>query len=151
MISKDIGHIRWRFNNCLVGEDGKTRKEPLPMYVSSNDLKALNGIIKYVNKEKERELNNYQLFTKLFINVFKNDLIKSKGNYQLALGSVKMILSIDTEEHLRAFKDEINQIWLEEVIESKGIDDNFDYPKWNTEQTKDSLNNVISNLIEDYG
>ena len=117
---------------------------------SSKDEDALNNLTKYVNTEKERTLNNHNLFAKLFINVFKNDIIKSKGNYQMSLDVVKMILNIDLETHYEGFKNEINQIWLEKEIKDNDLDD-FDYPKWDIKQTRDRLNSVITNLIEDYG
>ena len=117
---------------------------------NKNDIYALNGIIQYVNNERDRELNNYQLFTKLFLNVFKNDIIKSKGNYQLALKSATDVLKIDLDSHLEMFTREINQIWLEKAVNNKEIDNNFDYPKWDIEETKDRLNDIILNLIEDF-
>jgi len=119
---------------------------------NNSDVVALNGIIDYVNSEKERDINNYELFAKLFINVFKNDIIKSKGNYQMSLDVVKMILKTKIGVSYESFKDEINQIWLENEIENKNFDINkLDYPKWDIELTKNKLNNVINNLIEDYG
>jgi len=175
MINKNIGHIRWRFNNCLVDEDGKTREKPLPMYVSSNDLKALNGIIKYVNKEKERELNNYHLFAKLYISAFTKEIYRTKGNYQLISDSLRMTLKRPLEGIYDDFHQQMNETEFESISKVLGLSDKHpvlrtdqenesdekiikDNAKdlthalshYNKEDVYDRLNKVIINLIEDY-
>lgn len=136
MVKKDLERLKFTFS-----KGNKPNK---------NDIDALNGIIEYVNKERERELNNYQLFAKLFLNIFKNDIIKSNGNYQLSLKSVTDVLKIDLDSHLETFTNEINQIWLEKAINNNDIDNNFDYPKWDIEETRKRLNEILYNLIEDF-
>ncbi len=136
MVKKDLERLKF-----TISKGNKPNK---------NDIDALNGIIEYVNNERDRELNNYQLFAKLFLNVFKNDIIKSKGNYQLALKNATDVLKIDLYSHLEAFTREINQIWLEKAVNNNEINNNFNYPKWDIEETKNRLNDIVLNLIEDF-
>ena len=176
MISKDIGRIRWRFNNCLVGKDGKKREEPLPMYINSDDLEALNGIIEYVNKEKERQLNNYHLFAKLYISSYTKEIYKTKGNYQLIADSLRMTLKRPLESIYDDFHQQINETEFENISKVLGLSDKHpilrtdqenendekiikenaeDLTKalthYNKEDVYNRLNSLLTNLIEDYG
>jgi len=101
MINKDINRLKYTFSRGYKPNE--------------NDVEALNNIIKYVNKEKERDLNNYHLFAKLYINAFKSVLISSEGNYLLASKSIKSILQIDLDDHLNRLIDEANIIFLEKT------------------------------------
>ena len=134
------------------------------------DADALNDLIIYYNDERKRILTNNQLFAKLFIGVFKGDLIKSNGNYKLSLDTLKMILKIDIQEHYNGFHNEINQIEFEklcdylEIPEVKTlsddqkkdiiIEDNKELlykvlGKYSKEKVYDRLNNLMIDLIED--
>ena len=77
---------------------------------NANDIEALNGVIEYVNQEKERSLNNHQLFAKLYINAFKDILIKSNGNYQLASDSLLSVIRIGLNDQIDRLIEETNQI-----------------------------------------
>ena len=133
---KNINRLSWRFG------EGKA------FTPNQNDIDALNGLINYVNNEKQRELNNHYLFAKLFINEFKNDIIKSKGDYKLAISTLRSVLQIDLKEHYKAFNTEINQVWLEKQNASTIKD--FTYPKWTAAESDQRLNEVLTNLIESY-
>ena len=137
MVSKDIDRLKYTFS--------KGNK------INQNDIKALNGIIEYVNLEKERQLNNYQLFAKMYVSVFKDTLIRSEGNYQLASKTIVTILRMDLNDQLERMIDEVNQIWLEKDIKEKGLDSDFNTEKYDKEQMKARIIELISNLIEDYG
>ena len=134
------------------------------------DADALNDLIIYYNDERKRILTKNQLFAKLFIGVFKGDLIKSNGNYKLSLDTLKMILKIDIQEHYNGFHNEINQIEFEklcdylEIPEVKTlsddqkkdiiIEDNKELlykvlGKYSKEKVYDRLNNLMIDLIED--
>tara|TARA_R110000796_G_scaffold51740_1_gene122099 strand:- start:671 stop:1141 length:471 start_codon:yes stop_codon:yes gene_type:complete len=134
------------------------------------DVEALNNVIKYYNDERKRTLTNNKLFAKLFVGVFKGDLIKSNGNYKLSLDTLKMMLKIDIEEHYNGFHNEINQIEFEklcdylEIPEVKTlsddqkkdiiIEDNKELlykvlDKYSKEKVYDRLNNLMIDLIED--
>ena len=63
MIQKQIDRLKFTFS--------KGNKP------NATDFEALNGIIEYVNSEKERERNNNHLFAKIFLSQFKNDFIKN--------------------------------------------------------------------------
>ena len=137
MIDKDIERLKY-----TITQGNKPNE---------NDIKALNSVIGYVNLEKDRTISKNILLSKLIINVLKNDIIKSKGNYQLSIKTLKSILRISLEAHYEAFKDEINQIWLDNYInEGEDIKD-FNYPKWNLSQTKASINNLITTFVDNYG
>ena len=85
---------------------------------NASDVEALNQLIDYVNKEKQRELNNNRLFAKLYVNVFKNDLIKNNGNYKATVDSLKSTCRIGLDEQLNGLVREANAIYLQNEIES---------------------------------
>tara|TARA_R110002095_G_scaffold193603_1_gene171854 strand:+ start:3267 stop:3797 length:531 start_codon:yes stop_codon:yes gene_type:complete len=176
MIQKQIKNLRWRFNNCINDDTGRRRDKPIPMYVNSKDFEALNGIIKYANDEQERKVANNHLFAKLFISVFKNDLIKSDGNYQYIIDSLRMAISLPLKDHYNELFEEMNSIELVKFAESKGI--SLKHPALRTpeEEEKDTellkvhqdsmirhldhfkkedvyqrTNKLLNTLIEDYG
>ena len=137
MIEKDIKRLQFTFSKGYTPND--------------NDFDALDSIIKYVNKEKQRELNNYQLFAKLYISQFKNVLIKSDGNYQLAAKSILDVVQMDLNDQLDRLILEANQIYLEKDIKEKGVDSDFNISKYDKEKMKDKIIQLINNIIEDYG
>ena len=118
---------------------------------NESDIQALNGVIKYVNDEKERTLNNYHLFARMYISQFKNVLIKSGGNYQLSAKSILDVVQIDLNDHLDRLILEANQIYLEKDIEEKGVDSDFNISNYDKEKMKDKIIQLINNIIEDYG
>ena len=118
---------------------------------NASDMEALNDIIDYVNKEKERELNNNRLFAKLYVNVFKNDLIRNNGDYKATVASLKSTCRIDLNEQLNSLVIEANAIALQNDM--KAFEDDiskFEYPKHDEAGMKNRLKEVIGNLIEDY-
>lgn len=118
---------------------------------NANDVEALNELIEYVNKEKERELNNNILFAKLYVNVFKNDLIRNNGDYKATVDSLKSTCRIGLEEQLNGLVREANAIHLQNSVKDYEDDiSKFEYPKHNEKDMKNRLKDVIGNLIEDY-
>ena len=118
---------------------------------NASDVEALNQLIDYVNKEKQRELNNNRLFAKLYVNVFKNDLIDNNGNYKLVVDSLKSTCRIGLDEQLDGLIREANAIYLQNEIENYTEDiSSFEYPKYDEVKMKNKLKETITNLIEDY-
>ena len=64
-IKKAVDHFEWRLKNF----NGKTLK------VSENDVKALNLISDFVEQKHKEQINDYQLFGKLFI-TFYGELLR---------------------------------------------------------------------------
>ena len=118
---------------------------------NATDIEALNELIEYVNKEKQRELNNNRLFAKLYVNVFKNDLIKNNGNYQATVNSLKSTCRIGLDDQLDGLVREANAIHLEQETAAFTEDiSTFEYPKYDVDNMKNRLKDLIGNLIEDY-
>ena len=118
---------------------------------NASDVEALNQLIDYVNKEKQRELNNNRLFAKLYVNVFKNDLIKNNGNYKATVDSLKSTCRIGLDEQLDGLVREANAIHLQNEMENYTKDiSKFEYPKHDETKMKNRLKDLIGNLIEDY-
>lgn len=118
---------------------------------NATDAEALNELIDYVNKEKVRELNNNMLFAKLYVNTFKNDLIKNKGDYKNTVQSLKSTCRISFEDQLDGLVREANAIHLEQEAEAFNKDiSTFQYPKYNIENMKNKFKELIGNLIEDF-
>jgi hypothetical protein len=161
MIQKQIDRLKYTFT--------KGNKP------NATDIEALNGIIKYVNSEKERELNNNHLFAKLFLSDFKNDFIKNEGNYQYNIDSLRMILKKPLETHYEDVFNEMNEIEYVKFAKSKGLTfihpalcDDEDREKqsellkihekeliqhfahFKKDEVYKRLNGLLNNIIEDY-
>jgi hypothetical protein len=161
MIQKQIDRLKYTFT--------KGNKP------NATDIEALNNIIKYVNSEKERELNNNHLFAKLFLSDFKNDFIKNEGNYQYNIDSLRIILKKPLESHYEDVFNEMNEIEYVKFAKSKGL--TFIHPALCDEEDREiqskllkihkkeliqhfsqfkkedvykRLNGLLNNIIEDY-
>jgi len=142
---------------------------------NNTDADALNSIIDYVNKQREENLNNHEMFAKIYINAFTNDLIRSDGNYQLCADSLRMVLKKPLNSIYDTFHNEINTIEFTKISNKLGIcnkhpilktpEENASDQKIIKENAKDltkalshynkkdvysRLNTLINNLIEDY-
>jgi hypothetical protein len=127
MIQKQIDRLKYTFT--------KGNKP------NATDIEVLNGIIKYVNAEKERELNNNHLFAKLFLNDFKNDFIKNKGNYQYNIDSLRMILKKPLESHYEDVFNEMNEIEYVKFAKSKGL--TFIHPALCDEEDREKQSQLL--------
>jgi hypothetical protein len=161
MIQKQIDRLKYTFT--------KGNKP------NATDIEALNNIIKYVNSEKERELNNNHLFAKLFLSDFQNDFIKNEGNYQYNIDSLRIILKKPLESHYEDVFNEMNEIEYVKFAKSKGL--TFIHPALCDEEDREiqskllkihkkeliqhfsqfkkedvykRLNGLLNNIIEDY-
>ena len=115
------------------------------------DVDALNDVIRYYNKERERLIVNNKLYAKLFLNAFKGDIIKSNGNYQLSIDNLRSIAKISLNDQLDSLVRESNAIFLQNEIETyKGDISKFEYPKYDVEKMKQRIKDIIVNIIEDY-
>lgn len=112
------------------------------------DADALDNIIKYVNAEKERQLIRNAPFTKLAISILKQDIIKSGGNYKLAMRNLVTLCNIDLDDTLERFVLEVNTLHLEKEIEENGIDAFKDHPKWDKDLLKGKMIEVLSELLD---
>lgn len=118
---------------------------------NQKDAEALNEVIKYYNTERKELLSNNTLFAKLFVSHFKDVLIKSEGNYTLAVDSLKSTCRISLDDRLEALVIEANHIFLENHIKHYQKDlDTFEYPKYNSDKMKARLKDIMVNMIEDY-
>ena len=118
---------------------------------NATDVEALNQLIGYINKEKQRELNNNILFAKLYVNTFKNDLIKNKGDYKNTVQSLKSTCRISFEDQLDGLVREANAIHLEQETAAFTKDISaFQYPKYDVNKMKYKFKDLIGNLIEDF-
>ena len=104
---------------------------------NATDVEALNQLIEYINKEKQRELNNNILFAKLYVNTFKNDLIKNKGDYKNTVQSLKSTCRISFDDQLDGLVREANAIHLEQETAAFTKDiSTFEYPKYDVNKMK---------------
>ena len=161
MIQKSIDRLKYTFS--------KGNKP------NQNDFVALNDVINYVNQEKEREIIKNHLFAKLFLNGFKNDLLKNGGNYQMYIDRARIALKISLEEHYEELHGEMNHLEYIKFAKSKGITMKHPVLKTQEEEEKDiellktheldlikhldhfkkeavydRVNKLLNNMIEDY-
>ena len=127
MIQKQIDRLKFTFS--------KGNKP------NATDFEALNGIIEYVNSEKERERNDNHLFAKIFLSQFKNDFIKNGGNYQYNIDMLRMTLKIPLESHYEEVYNEMNDVEFVKFAESKGL--TFTHPALNSEEENEKQSDLI--------
>ena len=143
---------------------------------NEKDFHALNGIIKYVSEEKERTLNNYHLFAKVYISVFTSGIEKTNGNYQKIADELRMVLKTPIESIYDSFHQQMNMTEFENITNLLGMSNKHPALRTKEENENDKrivnenakaitkamlhynkddvykrLNSVITNLIEDYG
>ena len=140
------------------------------------DINALNGVIEYVNKEKERQLNDHHLFAKLYISRFKSEMKRRNGNYQMVADDLRRDIAIDVMSHLELFHQDMNMIEFGKLTDRLGMsskhpalvteEENENDKRiinenakeitevmthFNKEDVINRIEIVMNNLIEDYG
>ena len=111
------------------------------------DKEALNCVIDYVNKEKERCRNNYSLFAKLYITSFKDEINRREGNYQLIADSLRMVLARPLESIFNDFHQEMNEVEFSKRAKILGLSDK--HPILRTDKENESDRKIISNNVND--
>ena len=138
---------------------------------NQTDIDALNNVISYYNKERERSIENQEMFAKVFIGTFKDLIIKSNGDYKGSLNTLKKYLAIDMQPHYDSFHTDLNQLEFKMycdyigIVEEKTLKDigfNKELIQDNTktltklldhytkEKVYNRLNTLMAGLINDY-
>lgn len=158
-IQKAFQRLSWRFSN------GKF--EP-----NQNDLEALKFLADWVNREKEREIQEQTLFAKMYVYCFYHELDFYK-DISFAQNKLHEILQKPLNEQYSSFLKKLNdheldlfmrehkldKDWIntEKILEQKETITNTQKTlkqlvvgKWSLEQVTKSLNNQLTEAINKY-
>ena len=106
-IQKAVQRLHWRFS------------QNKPFKANTNDLSALNDIIKYVNQEEEKTRLNHTVLAKLFIKTYQNVLYQKKTDVfdqDTKLQFYKHVFEPTLEQLISEFTFEMNQTGLYHVL-----------------------------------
>ena len=162
MVKKDIDRLIYTISN---------QNKP-----NKNDIDALNGVIEYVNSEKDRLINNHRMFARIYISSFTYGIYKTNGNYQKISNNLLDVLKTPLETIYNDFHQQMNETEFENVTDLLGMSNKHPAIRtpeenendkrivsenakditealthYNKEDVYDRLNSLMSDLIEDYG
>lgn len=122
-ITKAVERIQWRMKNGW---------KP-----NANDIEAINGIIDFVNQKHQRQINDYQLFAKLYIFVYSEFLSNYKTTVFDNVAQVELhrLLEKPIEHHIEDFRKTLNDSGLYQRMESNGF--KMKHPALKTQEERD--------------
>lgn len=109
-IKKAASRLTWRFRE----ESGDTK----PFKPNEEDIKSLNTILEWINREKKEKLDQNVLFAKLYIYVLVDFTRKYKTTIfdKLATKEVNRLLDRPLETFYEAFKKELYSNQIDEAL-----------------------------------
>lgn len=166
-VEKSLQRLHWRFSPNEKGQINSFKP-------NQNDADALNDVIEWIEREKNKTMLKHQLFAKLFVVLL--------GEYQVfykdintAQKVIHQLLDDDIENHISWFRDKFNSTVFEKAHKDLGlsnkphymqteeeaandlkiIEDNQKYflnhiNKWSLEKITESLEKQITNALNIY-
>ena len=110
---------------------------------NSTDAEALNKVLEYVNGTIKKEVNENELFAKLYVYSIINETVFYKGNIDLAQKRINEILGKSLYSLYEAHRDNFNAISLNNFLTENGLADKHPLTYTEAEQEK---NKQITNL-----
>jgi hypothetical protein len=99
---------------------------------NQSDVEALNFIVDWINREKEKNLKENTLFAKMFIHVFTQEVNYYKGDFKLSQKKIADYLEMPIEQHYEMFTKSINDLAMNNYTEILGLSNN--HPKTLTDE-----------------
>ena len=157
-IKRAIDHFRWKFQNIWKPTE--------------NDVEAINEIMKFVNEKHSKQLENNELFCKLYIKYY-GELLKY---YRASVfdkepqKELHKLLDTPLENIIQEFTDTVNEIETFLKMEVAGITEGHKHcksdkqlksekesfkvemlePELTFEQARDNLNSMINLALNRY-
>ena len=144
---KALNRIKWRFT-------GKSNFKP-----NEEDIKALNEVIRWINQQKEKTINNNKLFAKLFI-TFYNDVLTTNETTildDLAQKQVSRLLALNLNQFYIAFHKQLHtniRVSIMEGVDAKDLSEEdvkkaFE-EKYSLFEVEARLNDMVTEAINKF-
>lgn len=85
------------------------------------DAEALNKILQYVNGTIKKEINENELFAKLYVYLLLNEVIFYKGDVDLGQKKINEVLQIPLIDMYENFRMSFNSIALNNFLHENGL------------------------------
>ena len=166
-VEKSLQRLHWRFSPNEKGQVNQFKP-------NQNDADALNDVIGWIEREKNKTLLKQQLFAKLFIVILGEYNLHYK-DINFAQKEIHQILKIPIESHVEVFRNKFNTVASENAhshlglskkpfylqtdeekeIDKKILEDNQEVflkfiNKWSIEEITESLEKQITNALNLY-
>ena len=112
-VEKSLQRIHWRFS---PNEKGVT----MQFKPNQNDADALNDVIEYIEREKNKSLLKHQLFAKLYV-VMLGEFLNYYHDINIASKNIHKILRDPMEFHSAKFRDFFNIVACEKAHKEMGL------------------------------
>ena len=85
------------------------------------DAEALNKILEYVNGTIKKEINENELFAKLYVYLLLNEVVFYKGDVDLGQKKINEVLQIPLIDMYENFRMSFNSIALNNFLHENGL------------------------------
>lgn len=88
---------------------------------NATDAEALNKILEYLNNSIKREINENEMFAKLYVYLLFNEVIFYKGDVDLGQKKINEVLQIPLIDMYENFRMSFNAIALNNFLHENGL------------------------------
>ena len=115
---------------------------------TSPDIDALNTIIKFVQDKHKRQINDYQLFAKLYVMVYAQYLERYKTTIfdDIPRKELHKLLDTPLEAFIQRFTDRLNESERYSLFDDLKITD--EHPATKSQELKDKETDVLEHAIK---
>jgi len=114
---------------------------------NQNDVDAFKFVAEWINREKEKEINQHLLFAKLFCLVFSQEVKFYDGDFKFAQKKMHDYLKHPIQHYYDIFLKEINDVAMNKFIKSIGISDKHPALVTDSEELKEK--EILANHTEE--
>jgi len=133
-IKKAINKITWR-----IGGNG--------WKATQNDVDAINFIIDFVNVKHKEQINNHQLFAKLYIYVYGQFLKHYNATVfdKIPEQELHKLLERPIDQFIEDFKNQLNSSELYSLQDELGLSNS--HPATRTQKEKDNDSKILDQVL----
>ena len=106
------------------------------------DAEALNKILEYVNETIKKEVNENELFAKLYVYLLLNEVVFYKGDVDMSQRKINEVLQIPLIDMYENFRMSFNSIALNNFLHENGLSEK--HPLCYT-QEEETVNKQLTN------
>lgn len=88
---------------------------------NTTDAEALNKILEYVNGTIKKEINENELFAKLYVYLLLNEVVFYKGDVDMSQRKINEVLQIPLIDMYENFRMSFNSIALNNFLHENGL------------------------------
>lgn len=90
---------------------------------NNTDAEALNKVLEYINGTVKKEVNENELFAKLYVYLLLNEVIFYKGDVDLSQKKINEVLNLPLIDLYDKFRMSYNAIELNNFLHENGLSD----------------------------